>query len=50
VALERQGQRKEAAESYPRALSVEAGNATAKQGLARLQGGGTGTGTRAGLF
>jgi Tfp pilus assembly protein PilF len=48
VALERQGQRSEAAESYRRALSVEAANATAKQGLARLQGG-TG-GSRPGLF
>ena len=33
------GKRQEAIESYQRALSVQPGNATAKQGLARVQGG-----------
>jgi tetratricopeptide (TPR) repeat protein len=40
VAYERKGSRQEAVESYQRALTAEPGNATAKAGLARVQGGG----------
>jgi Flp pilus assembly protein TadD len=40
VAHERAGKKQEAVENYQRALSVQPGNATAKQGLARVQGGG----------
>ena len=39
VALERQGKKREAAESFQRAMSVDPSNATAKQGLSRVQGG-----------
>jgi Tfp pilus assembly protein PilF len=39
VAYEKSGRKKEAAESYQRALAAEPGNATAKQGLGRVQGG-----------
>jgi len=39
VAYERKGAKQEAIESYQRALSVESGNATAKQGLSRVNGG-----------
>jgi tetratricopeptide (TPR) repeat protein len=40
LALERQGKRQEALESYQRAKSLQAGNQIAREGLARLQGGG----------
>src|SRR5829696_2410289 len=43
VAYERQGNRAEAAESFRHAASLDSSNATAKQGLARLQGGGGST-------
>jgi Flp pilus assembly protein TadD len=42
IAYERQGQRAEATESFQRALAVDQNNATAKQGLSRVQGGGGG--------
>jgi tetratricopeptide (TPR) repeat protein len=40
VAQERSGKKQEAIESYQRALGIQSANATAKQGLARVQGGG----------
>ena len=40
VGLERSGKRPEAIESYQRAMTVQPGHAMAKQGLARVQGGG----------
>ncbi len=40
LAFERAGKRPEAIESYQRALTVQPSHATAKQGLARVQGGG----------
>jgi tetratricopeptide (TPR) repeat protein len=45
VAYERKGDRQQAVESYQRALTIDNANATARQGSARLQGGGV-----AGLF
>ncbi|MFL4973678.1 MAG: tetratricopeptide repeat protein, partial [Microvirga sp.] len=39
VALEKQGNRKDAIESYQRATTLESGNRVAREGLSRVQGG-----------
>jgi len=44
LAFERSNRRAEAAESYQGALSADPNNTTARQGLARVQGGGGGGG------
>ena len=44
IAYERQGRRQEAVESFQRAVGVDPQNATGKQGLARVQGGGGSSG------